>query len=144
MDQRSEDQVKTIQLSNELAREFLDADVIALGVPMYNLSIPSTLKAYIDHLSRVGLTFQYTENGPQGLVKDKPVYVLTSRGGIYDNNPYDFQTPYLKGILNFPGINDITFINTDGMSMDDDTKNKGIQAAIESIDRLVAAGRFFI
>ncbi len=132
---RSPEQEKTIQLSETLVDELLDADVVVLSAPMYNFSIPSTLKAYIDHVVRAGKTFAYGANGPQGLAQDKKVYVILTSGGDYKGLPIDFQEPYLKHILGFIGITDVTFIQAAGLAMGEEAKAKGLQNASGQIEK---------
>ncbi len=121
-----------------LIEEFLEADVIVLGVPMYNLGIPSTLKAYIDHIVMAGKTFAYTDKGAVGLVKDKPVYIITARGGIHAGAASDQQAPYLKTLFNFVGIENVNFIHSEGLNMGDEMRSKGIHDAQQAIERFVA------
>ncbi|MCW8943890.1 MAG: FMN-dependent NADH-azoreductase [Sedimenticola sp.] len=121
-----------------LVEEFLAADVIVLGVPMYNLGIPSTLKAYIDHIVMAGKTFAYTDKGAVGLVKDKPVYIITARGGIHAGAASDQQAPYLKTLFNFVGIDNVNFIHSEGLNMGDEMRSKGLQNAQQAIERFVA------
>lgn len=129
---RTEQQKDEVALSDELIAEFLAADVLVLGVPMYNFGIPSTLKAYIDHISRVGMTFRYTAEGPVGLAENTRVFVLGARGGLYFNTPNDTQTPYLTTILNFFGLHDLTFVIAEGMNISPEQKEKSLhQAALE-------------
>lgn len=123
---------------NLLVDEFLVADVIVLGVPMYNLGIPSTLKAYIDHIVMAGKTFAYTDKGAVGLVHDRPVYIITARGGIHAGTASDQQAPYLKTLFNFVGIEDVNFIHSEGLNMGEEIRAKGIQQAQQDIVRSVA------
>src|SRR2546426_11152579 len=103
-EQRTPEQAQTVQISDALVDELLAADVIVIGAPMYNFSVSSTLKAWIDHVARAGLTFKYTENGPVGLVQGKKVVVFTSRGGVYSHGAakaMDFHETYLRAVLGF-------------------------------------------
>jgi len=138
-DARSDDQQARITLSDELVGELEVADVIVIGAPMHNFGIPSGLKAWIDQVARVGRTFKYTENGPEGLLTSKKVYVLTARGGNYfENSPahaMDHQAPYLRTVLGFLGLDDVTFIHAHGVAGGED----GIRAAEVEVDRAVAA-----
>lgn len=136
-DERSEQQKNETVLSDELVAEFLTADVIILGVPMYNFGIPSTLKAYIDHLARVGKTFRYTEKGPVGLAENKQVFVLGARGGIYAGTPNDTQTPYLKSIFGLLGVDDITFVVAEGLNISPEQKEKSMSQAKQQIESLL-------
>ena len=137
-DQRSEDQQTAISLSNDLVEELMAAEVIVIGAPMHNFGISSSLKTWIDHVARVGLSFRYTENGPEGLIKGKRVYVITANGGNYSEghpaHAMDHQTPYLKTVLGFLGLDDVTFIHAFGISGGED----GIRAAETEIDDIIA------
>ena len=138
-DARSDDQQARIAFSDELVGELEAADVIVIGAPMHNFGLPSGLKAWIDHVARVGRTFKYTENGPEGLLTGKKVYVLTARGGNYsESSPahaMDHQAPYLRTVLGFLGLDDVTFIHAQGVAGGED----GIRAAEDEVDRVVAA-----
>jgi FMN-dependent NADH-azoreductase len=106
-EERTDEQSTRAQRAGELIAEVEAADDIVIAAPMYNFSVPSTLKAWVDHIARAGRTFRYTENGPEGLLKSKKVYVVASRGGFYANNgtaaALDFHEPYLRGVLGFLG-----------------------------------------
>ncbi|MCW8906130.1 MAG: FMN-dependent NADH-azoreductase [Sedimenticola sp.] len=121
-----------------LVEEFLSADVVVLGVPMYNLGIPSTLKAYIDHIAIAGRTFAYTEQGPVGLVTDRPVYIITARGGLHTGRETDQQSPYLKSLFSFLGLNNLNFIHSEGLNMGEEARRKGLQGAQDEIGRHAA------
>ena len=103
---------------------------------MYNFSIPSTLKAWIDHIARAGRTFRYTEAGPQGLLIGKKVYVVSARGGKTSGTPMDFEEPYLRGVLGFLGLTDVTFINVEGLAMGPDAATQGLAVARSRIAEL--------
>ena len=137
-DARSDDQQARIAFSDELVSELEAADVIVIGAPMHNFSLPSGLKAWIDHVARVGRTFKYTENGPEGLLTGKKVYVLTARGGNYSEfspaHAMDHQASYLRTVLGFLGLDDVTFIHAQGVAGGED----GIRAAEVEVDRAVA------
>mgnify|MGYP002476499710 CR=1 FL=1 len=107
-----------VEFADTLLAEIKQADAILIGLPMYNFNIPSQLKAYFDHLARVGVTFQYTETGPVGLIEDKPVYLLTTRGGLYAEQGLDFQVPYVKQFLGFIGLHDTRVVLAEGLAMD--------------------------
>lgn len=129
-----------VALSDTLIDEVKTADTIVLAAPMYNLSIPSTLKSWIDHVVRRGETFVYTAAGPQGLLGGKKVIVLTARGGIYSHGPaqpLDFQTPYLRGVLGFLGTMDVTFIHFEGTSISAETAAIGFRNAQHTIDEVL-------
>ena len=118
-EQRNEIQQKSVKISDELIFELQTADFIVIGSPMHNFSITSHLKSYFDQVARPGVTFQYTENGPQGLLIGKKVLVITSRGGNYSNPAYatiDHQAPYIQTFLSFIGIDDVSFVHLQGVS----------------------------
>ena len=127
--QRSAEEHASMQRSNELTDEVLAADVLVLAAPMYNFAIPSTLKAWLDHVLRAGVTFKYTETGPQGLLTGKQAYVLTARGGLYAGSTSDHQEPYLRQVMAFIGIHDVTFIHAEGMNLGGDFQEKGLNQA---------------
>lgn len=127
--QRSADEQASLKRSDELTDEVLGADVLVLAAPMYNFSIPSTLKAWLDHVLRAGVTFKYTETGPQGLLTGKKAYVLTARGGIYAGSTSDHQEPYLRQVMAFIGIHDVTFIHAEGLNLGGDFQEKGLNQA---------------
>lgn len=119
-EQRSPQAVELVKVSDQLVDELLAADVIVLAAPMYNFSVSSTLKAWIDHIARAGRTFQYTANGPVGLATGKKVYIFTASGGVYSEGPaaaYDHLSTYLRAVLGFIGITDITFIHAEGVAL---------------------------
>jgi FMN-dependent NADH-azoreductase len=122
--------------SDALIDELKRADVVVLGVPMYNFDVPSTLKAYFDHIARAGVTFRYTENGPVGLLGGKKVYIFASRGGIYAGQPHDTQSAYLKNFLGLLGITDVEFVYAEGLAISPASKAAGVAQAQKSIARL--------
>nr|WP_319527547.1 FMN-dependent NADH-azoreductase [Pseudomonas laurentiana] len=128
-EQRNAEELKALQRSNELTDELLAADVLVMAAPMYNFTIPSTLKAWLDHVLRAGITFKYTETGPQGLLTGKRAYVLTARGGIHAGGASDHQEPYLRQVMAFIGIHDVTFIHAEGLNMGGDFHDKGLNQA---------------
>lgn len=128
-EQQSEAEQAARQRSDRLIEELLQADVLVLAAPMYNFGIPSTLKAWLDHVLRAGVTFKYTEQGPQGLLEGKRAYVLTARGGIYAGTGLDHQEPYLRQALGFIGISDVTFVHVEGANLGGDALSKGLAAA---------------
>ncbi len=105
---------------------------------MYNFGIPSTLKAYIDHIARAGVSFRYTANGPEGLIGDRKLTVLAARGGRYAGTPKDTQSGYVRDFFNFIGIHDIDFVYAEGMAMDETTRRDALEAAQSRIDKLAA------
>lgn len=133
---RNADNVEAIRHSDEAIEELKNADIIVIDVPFYNFGIPSTLKAWIDHIARAGVTFKYGENGPQGLIQGKKVYLAVASGGIYSEGPmkaYDFATPYLKSVLAFMGMTDVSVFRAEGVSMpvvQDTALEKGIESIL--------------
>ncbi len=141
-EQHNAEQAKIAALSATLVKELFDADVIVIGAPMYNFSISSGLKAWIDHVARAGLTFKYGESGPVGLLTGKKVYIFTSRGGAYSEGPasvMDFQGTYLRAILGFIGLTDITFVHSEGLAMGDVGVNKALAQTSNTINELLPA-----
>jgi len=115
--QRSAQQRQRLQLSDELIDELVQADHLIIATPMYNFSVPSGLRVWIDHVARAGVTFQYTESGPKGLLEDKPVTLIVSTGGVKLDSPADFVTPYLRQVLGFVGLHSIRVVAADGMAV---------------------------
>ncbi|MET4076515.1 NAD(P)H-dependent oxidoreductase [Hymenobacter sp. UYCo722] len=119
VEHRSPEQQAAVRHSDDAIAEIMAADTIVIGAPLYNFGIASTLKAWIDHIGRAGITFQYTANGPEGLVKGKKVYVAMASGGVYSEGymvSYDFVVPYLKTVLGFLGMTDVTVVRVEGTS----------------------------
>ncbi len=119
---RTPEQQAAIRHSDKAIAEIQAADTIVIGAPLYNFGIPSTLKAWVDHIARAGVTFRYTAAGPEGLIKGKKVYVAMSSGGVYSEGPmtsYDFVAPYLKAVLGFLGMTDVTVVRVEGTSIPD-------------------------
>ena len=112
--------------------------MVVIGLPMYNFSLPSMLKAWIDHITRAGVTFRYTENGPVGLLADKKVYLVAAMGGEHETGATDFLRPYMKLILSFVGLNDVEIITADGLSIGPERREQGIAAARSRIASIVA------
>jgi FMN-dependent NADH-azoreductase len=123
-EQRSSEQAARVALDDALIAEAQAADVIVIGAPMYNFSMPIQLKAWFDAICRAGVTFRYTETGPEGLLKNKKVYVATSRGGIYPADA-DPQVPQIRMLLNFLGMTDNQFVYSSGLAMGPDAAAKG-------------------
>jgi FMN-dependent NADH-azoreductase len=115
--QRSQEQADLATISDDLIEELKNSDIIVVGMPMYNFGVPSTFKAWVDRVARAGITFQYTENGPVGLLKGKMVIVVASRGGIYAGTQKDSQTQYLTDVFSFMGMENISFIYAEGLNM---------------------------
>lgn len=135
---RSAAQEAVLAESNALIDELKAADTIVIGLPMYNFGIPSTLKAYFDHVARAGVTFSYTEKGPEGLLKGKRAVIFAARGGMYVGTPLDTQTSYVRDFLGFLGIKDVEFVYAEGLAMGDGARDKAIAAAEEKIALLAA------
>ena len=114
--------------------ELRDADVVVMGVPVYNFSIPAVLKAWIDMISRARLTFRYTENGPVGLLQGKKAYIVVASGGVAVGSDYDFATPYLRHALAFIGITDIEFVAAEQLNS---KRDESLDAARVQIADLV-------
>ena len=124
--QRTPEQAARVALDDALIAEIQAADVVVLGVPMYNFGVPAQLKNWIDAISRAGVTFRYTEKGPEGLLKGKKVYVALTRGGKYRNTPADTQVPYLKTVFAFLGLTDVHFVYAEGLAMGPDAEQTAI------------------
>ncbi|WP_288879966.1 FMN-dependent NADH-azoreductase [Pedobacter panaciterrae] len=119
-EQRSPEQLAAVLHSDDAIEKIKNADILVIGAPLYNFGIHSTLKAWIDHIVRAGITFSYSEGGVQGLLKNKKVYIAIASGGIYSHGPaqaLDFVEPYLRSILGFIGITDITVFRIEGTAL---------------------------
>ncbi len=123
------------EASEEALRQFLEADVVVIGAPMYNFGIPSTLKAWIDRIAVAGRTFRYTEKGPEGLAGNKKVIIASGRGGIHSGAASDFQEPYLKFVLGFLGITDVEFVRAEGVNYSPQHRTDALASALASIPR---------
>ena len=129
---RSNEQQAIVERSDNLIAEVKKADYIVIGLPMYNYGIPSQLKAYFDQIARAGITFKYTENGAVGLIEDKPVYLLTTRGGVHKDNG-DFEVPYVKEYLSFLGLTSVETIYAEGLNMGEEIADKARDAATNAV-----------
>ncbi len=136
-EERTPAQQAVVDYSDALIGELKRADVVVLGLPMYNFGVPSTLKAYFDHVARVGETFKYTEKGPVGLLTGKKVYVFAARGGMYAGTPNDTQTPFIRIFLSFLGMSDIEFVYAEGLAISEASKQHSLARAEAVIDALV-------
>ena len=125
-----------INLSNKLTDELLDSNIVIVGAPMWNFSIPSSLKAWLDHIVRVGKTFSKDDNGYFGLAENKKAIIIIASGGVYSNSSMDFNEPYLRFIFNFIGISDIQIIKAEGLSYPSKRENSLKNADI-MIDNLI-------
>lgn len=142
VDSRSLEQAQTVALSDRLVDELFRADDIVLGVPMYNFSISSALKAWIDHVSRAGVTFNYTETGPVGLVTGKKVYVITASGGVYSEGPaqsLNFQDTYLRAALGFIGLTDVSWVRAEGLALGEPSAEAALTRGRQMIHELASA-----
>ncbi len=139
----NERQRRELDLTDALVDEFVAADVVVIGAPMYNFSVPTQLKAWIDRIAQPGKTFKYTEKGSVGLAGGKKVIIASARGGIYSTseqlNALDHQEAYLRAVLGFFGITDISVVRAEGVAMGPEPKAKALAAAQAEIDRLVPA-----
>lgn len=131
-DDRTPRQVREHALGERLVEELREADVVVIGAPMYNFAIPSQLKAWIDRVLVAGKTFRYTADGPEGLLRDRPVIVVSGRGGVYSTgaaSTMDFQESYLRAALSFIGIRDVRVVRAEGMNMGPDVRRKALAEA---------------
>jgi FMN-dependent NADH-azoreductase len=141
-EQRTPEQANTVRLSDSLVDELLAADVIVIGAPMYNFSVSSTLKAWIDHIARAGRTFQYGATGAVGLVTGKKVFIVTATGGVYSEGPLqanDFLATYLRSVLGFLGMTDITFVRAEGLAMGEAAVADTLSKSREALNDLLPA-----
>ncbi len=134
---RTPQQQAIVAYSDALIAELRSADAVVLAAPMYNFGIPSTLKAYFDHIARAGVTFRYTETGPVGLLTGKQAYVFATRGGLYAGTPRDSQTPYLRSFLAFVGIDDVRFIYAEGLAVSAESREQALSRSHADIDELL-------
>jgi FMN-dependent NADH-azoreductase len=137
-DQRTPEQAARAALDDALIAEIQAHDTIVLGVPMYNFGVSVQLKNWIDAIARVGVTFRYTETGPEGLLKGKKVYVALARGGLYRGTNKDAQVPYLKTVLGFLGMTDLQFIYAEGLAMGPEAAEKGFAQARADLEAAFA------
>jgi FMN-dependent NADH-azoreductase len=137
-EERSAEQHAVVAYSDKLIDELKQADVIVLGLPMYNFGVPSQLKAYFDHVARAGVTFKYTDKGPVGQLTGKKVYVFAARGGQYVGTPLDTQTSYVRDFLRFLGMADVEFVYAEGLAISPQSKEEGLAKAVAEIARLAA------
>jgi FMN-dependent NADH-azoreductase len=126
-----------LSISDQLIDELLAADLYVFGIPMYNYSIPANFKAYIDQIVRVRRTFIVGADGYEGLVKDKKMLVITTRGGSYSASSLDFQVPFLQAVFELIGITDITFIHAENLSMGAEDRQQSIAAARRDIQQFI-------
>ena len=134
-DQRDEAHREALRVSDQMVAELKAADIVVIGAPIYNFTIPGSLKAWIDQVCRIGLTFKYTENGPVGLLENKKAIVVVASGGTPVNSEIDFHTPYMRHVLGFIGIHDVEFVAADRLMADQEA---GMEKAREEISALAA------
>lgn len=142
--ERSASEQEQVRLTQTLLDELVAADVIVIGAPMYNFGMPSTLKAWFDHVLRAGITFRYSEAGPEGLLKGKRAIVVESRGGLYSEGPaqaMDSQEPHLRTLLRFMGITDVEFVRAEKLGFGPEAREHAIVAARAELDRIVREAR---
>jgi len=132
---RTDDQAAELALSNMLIREITEADTLVIGLPIYNFSVPTALKAWIDQISRAGVTFQYTADGPKGLLKGKRAIFAVASGGTLVDSEIDFATTYLRHIMGFIGITDVQIVHADRMAIEPEAT---LKAAHEQVDQIAA------
>ncbi|MDX9874554.1 MAG: FMN-dependent NADH-azoreductase [Spongiibacteraceae bacterium] len=137
--QRTPAQAERVTLADTLIDEIQRADVLVIGAPMYNFTIPSQLKSWFDYIARARVTFRYTEHGPEGLLTGKKAYVFATRGSVYGEAPADGVTTYVRQMLAFLGIVDVEFIYADGLNMGDEPRTAAIAGAEQAIAALTAA-----
>jgi FMN-dependent NADH-azoreductase len=137
-EQRNASQQAVVEYSDALINELKQADLIVLGLPMYNFGVPSQLKAYFDHVARAGVTFKYSDKGPVGLLTGKKAVVFAARGGIYAGTPMDTQTSYVRDFLRFLGIADVEFVYAEGLAYGPEAKTASVAKAGEAAQRLAA------
>jgi len=135
---RTRAQQTVVDHSDALIEELRRADVLVLGLPMYNFGVPSQLKSWFDHIARAGVTFKYTEQGPVGLMRGRKAYVLAARGGQYAGTAADVQSDYVRRFLAFLGIADVEFAYAEGLAISPETREQGLAGAHEQIESLIA------
>jgi FMN-dependent NADH-azoreductase len=140
-DERTAEQAAVAAVSDELIGELRAADVIVLGLPMYNFGVPSQLKAYFDHVARAGVTFKYTDKGPVGLLTGKKAYVFATRGGAYAGTARDTQTSYVRDFLGFLGIAEVEFVYAEGLAMGDTVRDASLAKARQAVQNLAPPAR---
>ena len=136
--ERTLEQQRHVAASDALIDELRRADALVIGLPMYNFGVPSSLKAYFDHVARAGVTFKYTAQGPVGLLAGRKVYVLATRGGRYAGTPLDSQTDYVRQFLGFLGITDVEFVYAEGLALGEEAKAAALSEVENQISMLAA------
>jgi FMN-dependent NADH-azoreductase len=137
-EERTDAQHAVVAYSDALIDELKRADIVVIGLPMYNFGVPSQLKAYFDHIARAGMTFKYTATGPVGLLTGKKVYVFAARGGLYAGSALDTQTGYVRDFLAFLGMTDVQFVYAEGLAVSPESREAGLAKAAAEIAALAA------
>jgi FMN-dependent NADH-azoreductase len=137
-EERTDAQHAVVAYSDALIDELKRADIVVIGLPMYNFGVPSQLKAYFDHIARAGVTFKYTATGPVGLLTGKKVYVFAARGGLYAGTTLDTQTGYVRDFLAFLGMKDVQFVYAEGLAVSSESREAGLARAAAEIASLAA------
>ena len=133
-DDRTEAQKEVLSLSDSLVGEVKAADLIVIGLPIYNFGVPAALKAWVDQIARAGVTFRYTENGPKGLLDGKRAVVAVASGGTEAGSEIDFATGYVRHVLSFVGIHDVEFVTADRLMIDAEATLKSADAQVAALD----------
>ncbi len=136
--QRSADQRAALTVADDLIDELVGADIVVIGLPIYNFGPPAAMKAWADLVARAGTTFRYTESGPEGLIADKPVYVVVASGGVPVGSPMDLSSTWLTTFLGFLGLTDVTVIAAEQLNVDPDAAIESARAKVDSIELLAA------
>ena len=139
--ERTPDEEAVAGFSDALIAELRRAGTIVIGLPMYNFGVPSTLKAYFDHVARAGETFRYTDKGPEGLLTGKKAYVFATRGGVHAGTPLDTQTGYVRDFLGFLGIEDVEFVYAEGLALGEPARARALAAARQAIGDIAREAR---
>lgn len=137
-DDLNERQAQALSLSNQLVDELKANDTLVIAAPMYNFSVPTQLKSWFDLIARAGVTFEYTAQGPQGLIKGKRAIVVTTRGGLHKDSQHDHVAPYLKTVLGFIGIKDVEVVYAEALSMGPESAQQGMAQAKQQLAGLAA------
>jgi len=137
-DQLSARQEQVVSLSDSLIQELKEHDTLVIAAPMYNFSIPTQLKNWIDLVARAGVTFTYTETGPKGLITGKRAVLITTRGGVHKGGSSDHVVPYLKTVLGFIGIEEVETVYSEALSMGPEASKQGIESAQQALEKIVA------
>ncbi|SON48788.1 FMN-dependent NADH-azoreductase [Vibrio tapetis] len=135
-DELSPEQQEILALSNTLIEEIKQSDTLIIAAPMYNFTVPTQLKNWVDMIARAGVTFAYTEQGPKGLLENKKAIVVTTRGGIHKDAATDIITPYLTTVLGFVGITNVEFVYAEALNMGDEMAKQGLDSAKEQLSAL--------